>query len=129
MYATDANTVIYYFKGHPNVVRRLHSTSPHQFAIPAVVLFELEVGTAGATARRDALDALTRICAILPFDEAAAKRAAAIRNELSKTGKLIGPLDTLIAATALANGLTLVTHNTAEFSRVPGLLLEDWYVA
>ena len=45
---------------------------------------------------------------------------------LTATGQLIGPNDMLIAAIALANGATLVSHNTSEFSRVPGLVLEDW---
>jgi len=62
----------------------------------------------------------------LPFDDGAAYRHALIRAELTAKGQLIGPNDLLIAATALAHGAILVTHNTAEFSRVPGLLLEDW---
>ncbi len=49
-----------------------------------------------------------------------------IRAELTSKGQLIGPNDLLIAATALAHGAILVTHNTAEFSRVPGLIIEDW---
>jgi tRNA(fMet)-specific endonuclease VapC len=62
----------------------------------------------------------------LPFDDEAAYRYALIRAELSAKGQLIGPNDLLIAATALAHGAILVTHNSAEFSRVPGLLIEDW---
>ena len=62
----------------------------------------------------------------LPFDDEAAYRHALIRAELSAKGQLIGPNDLLIAATALAHGAILVTHNSAEFSRVPGLLIEDW---
>jgi tRNA(fMet)-specific endonuclease VapC len=45
---------------------------------------------------------------------------------LASTGTLIGPNDLLIAAIALANGLTVVTHNSTEFSRAPGLTIEDW---
>lgn len=127
MYAADANTLIYYFKGLGNVSRRLLATHPQDFAIPAVVLYELEVGTAHSTARREALDAIIRVSRILPFDAASARRAAVIRNELAKKSQLIGPLDMLIAATASAHGATLVTRNTAEFSRVPGLLTEDWF--
>ena len=100
---------------------------PRDFAIPAVVLYELEVGTnTSSAARRNALDAMVRVCRILPFDEYAARRAASIRLALPK-GMQIGPLDTLIAATAMANGAILVTHNTSGFSRVPGLLIEDWH--
>jgi len=62
----------------------------------------------------------------VPFDDAAAEAYGRLRAHLTTTGQLIGPNDLLIAATALANGLTLVTHNTAEFSRVPGLVIDDW---
>ena len=61
----------------------------------------------------------------LPFGDEAACRHALIRAELRTKGYLIGPNDLLIAATALAHGAILVTHNSAEFSRVPGLLIED----
>ena len=62
----------------------------------------------------------------LPFDDAAADVHARVRRHLESLGAPIGPYDLLIAAIALANGCTLVTHNTNEFSRVPGLSLEDW---
>jgi tRNA(fMet)-specific endonuclease VapC len=62
----------------------------------------------------------------LPFDDRAAEEYGTIRAHLASLGTPIGPNDMLIAAIALANKLTLVTHNTTEFSRVPGLALEDW---
>ena len=62
----------------------------------------------------------------LPFDDPAAEIYGQLRTALEKQGKLIGPYDLLIAATALAHGVTLVTHNTEEFKRVPDLTLEDW---
>jgi tRNA(fMet)-specific endonuclease VapC len=62
----------------------------------------------------------------LPFDDEAALIQAQIRHELEKAGTPIGPYDLQIAAIALANGQTLVTHNTNEFSRVPCLPIEDW---
>jgi tRNA(fMet)-specific endonuclease VapC len=62
----------------------------------------------------------------LPFDDRAAAEYARIRADLIARGLVIGPNDLLIAAIAVANGLTLVTHNTGEFSRVVGLWLEDW---
>ncbi len=62
----------------------------------------------------------------LPFDGQAADEYSIIRTHLTNRGQLIGHNDLLIAAIALANGVILVTHNTAEFSRAPGLLLEDW---
>lgn len=62
----------------------------------------------------------------LGFDDAAAEIHAQIRHQLETAGTPIGPYDLQIAAIALDSGLTLVTHNTAEFSRVPGLTIEDW---
>lgn len=62
----------------------------------------------------------------LPFDDTAAEPYGRIRADLAARGPIIGGNDLMIAAIALANGCTLVTHNTAEFSRVPGLVIEDW---
>jgi tRNA(fMet)-specific endonuclease VapC len=64
---------------------------------------------------------------ILPFHEGAARAATEVRLALERTGSAIGPLDTLIAGTALAHSAALVTHNTREFSCGPGLRLLDWY--
>jgi tRNA(fMet)-specific endonuclease VapC len=64
----------------------------------------------------------------LPLDDPAAAHYARIRADLATKGTPIGPNDLLIAAIALANHLTLVTHNTGEFSRVVGLAIDDWQV-
>jgi tRNA(fMet)-specific endonuclease VapC len=64
----------------------------------------------------------------LPFDDEAALIFAKIRADLQRQGQPIGPYDMQIAAIALANDLTLVTHNTREFSRVNGLKLADWEI-
>ena len=61
-----------------------------------------------------------------PFDGNAARHFGRIRADLAKTGNPIGPYDLQIAAIALSHSLTVVTHNTREFSRVSGLNLEDW---
>lgn len=65
----------------------------------------------------------------LPFDAVCAEHAGEIRAQLSASGAPIGPYDVLIAATARANRLTLVTHNLREFQRVVGVKLEDWEAA
>jgi tRNA(fMet)-specific endonuclease VapC len=62
----------------------------------------------------------------LPLDDAAARYGAELRARLARIGQMIGPYDLLIAAIAMVNNLTLVTHNVAEFSRVAGLRYEDW---
>ena len=64
----------------------------------------------------------------LSFDDGDAEEYARVRADLATKGTPIGPNDLLIAAVALKNGLTLVTHNTGEFSRVVGLSLDDWQV-
>ena len=64
--------------------------------------------------------------ASLPYDDAAAEEYGRIRSHLSNAGTPIGECDMQIAAIALVHSLTVVTHNTSEFSRVPGLLYEDW---
>jgi tRNA(fMet)-specific endonuclease VapC len=62
----------------------------------------------------------------LPFEDRASEVYAEIRLRLERAGKPIGPNDLLIAATAIANRLVLVTHNTGEFGRIEGLTVEDW---
>lgn len=69
---------------------------------------------------------LIRQFVCLAFDEASADPYAQVRCHLEKIGQSIGPYDLQIAAIALQHGLIVVTHNVAEFSRVPGLTVEDW---
>lgn len=130
MYALDTSTVVDYLRGKGRVAERLLATPPHEVAIPAVVLYELELGAEKARAsprRRSQLTELVRSATLLAFGAEEAKTAARIRADLESRGLPIGPHDVLIAATALARGAILVTHNTDEFSRVHGLRLEDWY--
>ena len=130
MYALDTTTLIYFFKGMGNVTVNLLSHRPSDIAIPAIVLYEIETGIAKSTQperRRAQFHQLLDLVSVLPFDHATAVRAATVRAALENEGRPIGPLDTLIAATALASGATLVTHNTGEFNRVPQLLLADWF--
>ena len=130
-YALDTNTLIYCFKGQGRVAEHLLATPPAAVRIPAIVVYELETGIAKSNEpekRRVQLAELLDVVTILPFDQAAASRAAGLRAHLEGRGTPIGPLDTLIAATALVDGATLVTHNTAEFQRVPDLPLADWFM-
>jgi tRNA(fMet)-specific endonuclease VapC len=130
MYALDTSAVVDYFRGRGRVAERLLSTPLHRVFLPAVVLYELEVGvekSASASRRRAELDDLARAVQLLPFGSEEARTAARIRSRLESQGRSIGPYGTLIAATALANGAILVTRNTGELSRVEGLRLEDWF--
>jgi tRNA(fMet)-specific endonuclease VapC len=130
VYALDTNTLIYFFKGLGRVADALHLTSPSDIAVPAIVLYELEIGIAQSTSpakRRQQLDALVSVVTVLAFDAKAARRSAEVASTLFRSGKIIGSMDLLIAGTALANDAILVTHNTKEFRRVKGLQLTDWY--
>jgi len=98
--------------------------------LSAIVLREMETGIAKSAEpakRQRQLDVFVDAAVFLPFERAEAASAAFIRSRLESRGMPIGPLDTLIAATALANNAVLVTHNQREFSRVPDLGIEDWY--
>ena len=104
--------------------------TPADIAIPAIVIFELQTGiakSASSRKRTQQLKSLTEAVKVLPFSTAEARAAAIIRTQLEKKGKPVGPYDVLIAGTALAHQGTLVSHNLAEFNRVPGLKTEDWY--
>ena len=129
-YCLDTNTLIYFFKGLGDVSNRLLATPPGEIAIPAIVIFELEVGIGKSTSprkRKTQLRELTSLVSIISLGQSEAKSAANIRIKLEKRGIPIGPYDILIAASALANKSTLVTHNKREFERVDGLKIEDWY--
>jgi tRNA(fMet)-specific endonuclease VapC len=130
----DSNTISYYFRGDPQVVPRLQALRPADVGVPAIVEYELRYGLLrlpqdAAAPRLAALTQLLRPMQLLPFDSECAVHAARIRTELEAAGTPIGPHDTLIAATALRCQATLVTRNTREFSRVPGLQWLNWHEA
>jgi tRNA(fMet)-specific endonuclease VapC len=129
-YVLDTNTLIYFFKGLGDVSKNMLAQPPSEIAIPTVVLFELEVGIAKSTSprkRKSQLQEITALVNVLPFGIAESKAAAQIRVKLEKQGLPIGPYDVLIAATAMANNMILVTHNQKEFGRIESLKIEDWY--
>ena len=130
MYVLDTNTLIYFFKGMGNVSTRLFKQPPKAIGIPTIVLFELEVGIAKSSSpekRRGQLEAFAGTVNLLPLGHEEVRCAAAIRADLEKQGKPIGPYDVLIAGTVLAHKGVLVTRNTREFERIEGLQIEDWY--
>ena len=130
MYALDTNTVLDYFRGKGGVAARMLTVPPREVALPAIVAYEVWVGVLGSqNAKRRQLEYEQFLAAVevLPFDSVVGRRAAELRHALERRGEGIGPLDTLIAATALSHNATLVTRNVREFGRVPGLKLVDWY--
>ncbi len=108
--------------------RRARREKPGDMAISAIVAHELFYGafkSQRATHNVALVDALQ--FAVLEFDKEDARRAGEIRAFLASKGTPIGPSDVLIAGQAVARNMILVTHNTNEFRRVPGLQLEDWH--
>jgi tRNA(fMet)-specific endonuclease VapC len=124
----DTNTLVHYLKGQPSVVSRLQSAAPGQLAIPSLVGYEIEYGTlkTGSQRRRVIVAQLLAAIQQIPFDREAAIESARNRIDLKARGLPIGPIDLLIAGTAVSGGAVLVTNNTKEFSRIKGLRLSDW---
>jgi len=126
----DTNICIYLIKQRPRaVLDRLRGVEITSVAISSVTLAELEHGVAKSSRpdqNREALAALIAPLTVVPFDDAAAAHFGPLRTELERRGRRIGSLDMLIAAHALSLGRTLVTNDEREFSRVPGLSVENW---
>jgi len=123
----DSNAVIALLRGHAGFLNRLRQHQPQDFGIPAIVAHELFYG---AFKSQRATENLARVeglqFEVLDFDREDARHAGELRAALATAGTPIGPYDVLIAGQARARSLTLVTHNTREFQRVPGLRVEDW---
>jgi len=132
MYLLDTNTLIYFFRQQGHVAAHLRKVQASQIALPSVVVFELEYGLLRSTkpqAQQKGMDAVRAAYRVLSLDAKSAKSAAWVKHTLELAGAPIGPADQFIAGIALANDLTLITRNTREFSRVPGLRLENWFEA
>jgi tRNA(fMet)-specific endonuclease VapC len=126
----DTNACVDYFTGrYPSVVARIQGSSPEDLFVSVVVVAELRYGADHSARRRTShsrIDALIEEIEPLDFDLRAAATYGRVRAQLEAGGTPIGPNDMLIAAHALSRGLTVVTDNTAEFSRVKGLKVENW---
>ena len=126
----DTNICIYLIKNRPpGVPAKFKQHPPSEVAISTITLFELEYGAEKSNRKQQSQKALKKFLSpldIVDLDRAAANEAAVIRAQLEKKGTPIGPYDILIAGLARSRSMTLVTNNTKEFSRVDGLLLENW---
>jgi len=132
MYLLDTNACIKVLNGSSEtLVGRLRRHPPSALRVSSVTRAELLYGARRSARVAENLQLLHAFFAplvSLPFDDACAEKYGALRASLSAAGRPIGPNDLLIAATALAHDLTLVTHNLREFCRVAGLKVEDWEV-
>ena len=130
MYLLDTNVCIGYLNGRSRrILERLLTKTPEQVVVCSVVKAELHYGAERSRNPHDAFARLAEFLApyrSLPFNDECASVYGRIRARLVRAGLPIGPNDLLIAATAVAFGAVLVTHNTREFSRVDGLICEDW---
>jgi tRNA(fMet)-specific endonuclease VapC len=132
-YLLDTNAVVALLRNKPVEVRARYRAAQQggdTIALSSIVLFELWYGAAKSTHVADNVERLrillTADIDLLDFDDEDAHAAGQIRATLEPDGHPIGAYDLLIAAQAIRRGLTVVTANTAEFSRVTGLSLADW---
>jgi tRNA(fMet)-specific endonuclease VapC len=132
-YLLDSNTCIVYLKqADSRVKRRLEMVLPQEIVVCSVVKAELFYGAKKSKKTEENLAKQRKFFSYflsLPFDDAASEIYGDIRADLETKGTPIGAYDLQIAAIAMANNLILVTHNTREFSRIQGLMIEDWEAA
>jgi tRNA(fMet)-specific endonuclease VapC len=130
IYMLDTNMCIYIIKQKPlKVLETLKKLDTSKVCISAVTLAELAYGVAKSRQKEKNTLALTSFLVpleILPLSDKAAVKSGEIRAALEKEGQVISPYDLLIAAHALSENLILVTNNTGEFGRIPGLALQNW---
>lgn len=128
----DTNICIYIIKQQPaSVLKHFLQYQIGDIGISSITLSELRYGVAKSQHKEKnsrALDQFITPLEVVPFDDAAAQAYGVIRATLERAGTLIGAMDMLIAAHAVALGIPLVTNNTREFERVPGLEVVDWTV-
>lgn len=125
----DTNICIFAIKNRPESLRQAFILHQNLLCVSAITVMELLYGAekSAAPARNQAVveDFLARLD-VLDYDRTAAANTGELRAELAKAGMPIGPYDAMIAGHARSRGLVLVTNNTREFARAPGLRLEDW---
>ena len=125
----DTDTCIYALKQNPTVLKHLLAQSREDIAISVITEAELRTGAAKSTSGVKTLrlvENFLRPLGVLEFTSNDAASYAQMRAKLERAGTPIGPLDTLIAAQAVARKLVLVSNNQSEFSRVAGLRLDNW---
>ena len=130
MYFLDTNIIIYSIKNsYPGIQNHFLRIPSQKISIPSIVTAEIEYGAKKSFDYDKTIQIYRQFMntfSITDFNDKAAICYGDIRAYLEKSGKVIGPYDMQIAAQGLARNLTLVTNNYDEFSKVPGLKVEDW---
>ncbi|MBI3942604.1 MAG: type II toxin-antitoxin system VapC family toxin [Chloroflexi bacterium] len=128
----DTNICIYIIRrSPPHLSNKLAQYTPSDVGISAITVAELYLGVYKSSQpfrNQQALDQFVIPLTVVDFDMDAAITYGRLRAYLEGQGTPLGSLDMLIAAQALSRDLTLVTHNTREFERVPDLIVEDWVI-
>jgi tRNA(fMet)-specific endonuclease VapC len=125
----DTNICIYALRQHPRVLERLLARSRSDVAVSVITEAELRTGAAKSASPTKTLrlvENFLRPLGVVEFVSDDAAAYAGVRAKLERAGTPIGPLDTLIAAQAIARKLILVSNNEREFGRIAGLRLENW---
>lgn len=127
-YMLDTDTVSFALRGRGRVATRLLQHRPSEICISSITLAELRFGAEARRSRKlhGLIKTFVETVTVVPFDQRAADRFAAVATSLARRGEPIGTFDTLIAAHALSLWLTLVTNNLKHFERVRGLKTENW---
>ncbi|MFN2160475.1 MAG: type II toxin-antitoxin system VapC family toxin [Candidatus Promineifilaceae bacterium] len=132
MYLLDTNACIAVLnESSPPLIARLRQQHPADIFLCAVVKAELIYGAYHSSRTADNLRLLDRFFEpflSLPFDDACTHAYGRMRDDLARNGTPTGPNDLLIAATAVANDVILVTADEQEFGRVAGLTIENWEI-
>ncbi len=130
MYLLDTNIISYWMCGDKGVIDRIKKHSPLNLALSTITLAEILYGIEKSPIkkreRRLKIKQISSLLGLYAFDEAAAGEYAVIRAQLEREGMVISERDTQIASIAMANKLTVVTHNVKEFGRIGKLKVEDW---
>lgn len=125
----DTDTCIYALKQNETVIGRLLATAREDVGVSVITEAELRTGAAKSSSPIKTLHSVEnflRPLTLIDFTSDDAIAYAGVRAKLERAGTPIGPLDTLIAAQAVARKLTVVSNNEREFRRVAGLAIENW---
>jgi tRNA(fMet)-specific endonuclease VapC len=125
----DTQACVSILRGNPLAQARMAAHSPSDLGVSTVTIFELFSGVAACrqpARERARVNLFLSPLVCIPLDRTAAVASASLRHFLEKLGRKIGPYDLLIAGQAVSLGLTLVTDNRREFSRIPSLRIESW---
>ena len=128
-YMLDTNICIYVIKNRPAALRERFDQLAEALCISTITLAELLYGVEKSARRSQNLEAVKQFTTrleVLPFSAKAAAHFGQMRTELQRMGLPCGSYDMLIAAHARSEGLVLITNNSREFERVPGLRLDNW---